>query len=56
MRYSLKLFLGFLIFIAFTEASLAETTISKEGQYIFNSLAFYIGGVLVALWLQDFVC
>ena len=42
MRYSLKLFLGFLIFIAFTEASLAETTISKEGQYIFNSLAFYI--------------
>ncbi len=54
MRYSLKLFLGFLIFIAFTEASLAETTISKEGQYIFNSLAFYIGGVLVAFMAAGF--
>ncbi len=31
-----------------TSSSLAETTMSQEGQYIFNSLAFYIGGVLVA--------
>ena len=30
--------------------SFAETTISEEGQYIFNSLAFYIGGVLVAFY------
>ena len=27
-----------------TSTSFAETTMSAEGQYIFNSLAFYIGG------------
>ena len=32
----------------------AETTVSEEGQYIFNSLAFYIGGVLVAFMAAGF--
>ena len=32
----------------------ADTTMSKEGQYIFNSLAFYIGGVLVAFMAAGF--
>ena len=35
-------------------AAFAETTMSKEGQYIFNSLAFYIGGVLVAFMAAGF--
>ena len=34
--------------------ALAETTISKEGQYIFNTLAFYLGGVLVAFMAAGF--
>ena len=34
--------------------SFAETTMSKEGQYIFNSLGFYIGGVLVAFMAAGF--
>ncbi len=37
-----------------TSISLAETTMSQEGQYIFNSLAFYIGGVLVAFMAAGF--
>ena len=32
----------------------AETTMSQEGQYIFNSLGFYIGGVLVAFMAAGF--
>ena len=32
----------------------AETTMSAEGQYIFNSLGFYIGGVLVAFMAAGF--
>ena len=35
-------------------AAFADTTMSKEGQYIFNSLAFYIGGVLVAFMAAGF--
>ena len=34
--------------------SFAETTISAEGQYIFNSLGFYLGGVLVAFMAAGF--
>ena len=34
--------------------SSAETTISAEGQYIFNSLGFYLGGVLVAFMAAGF--
>ena len=44
-----------LIFLSiFTTSSFAETTMSEEGQYIFNSLAFYIGGVLVAFMAAGF--
>ena len=32
----------------------AETTMSAEGQYIFNSLGFYLGGVLVAFMAAGF--
>ena len=34
--------------------SSADTTISAEGQYIFNSLGFYLGGVLVAFMAAGF--
>ena len=37
-----------------TTSSFADTTMSEEGQYIFNSLAFYIGGVLVAFMAAGF--
>ena len=43
-----------ILFFTLIEFSFAETTISKEGQYIFNTLAFYIGGVLVALMAAGF--
>tara|TARA_Y100000590_G_scaffold264406_1_gene297094 strand:- start:72 stop:1364 length:1293 start_codon:yes stop_codon:yes gene_type:complete len=43
-----------ILFFTLIESSFAETTISKEGQYIFNTLAFYIGGVLVALMAAGF--
>ncbi len=39
---------------AFSAPTFAETTVSEEGQYIFNSLAFYIGGVLVAFMAAGF--
>ena len=48
--------LSYVLFLIFTNCASAETTMSAEGQYIFNSLGFYIGGVLVALWLLVFVC
>jgi len=51
----ISLFIVSLVFIVgMTNASLAETTISAEGQYIFNTLAFYIGSVLVALMAAGF--
>ena len=40
--------------LSMTNAGVAETTISAEGQYIFNTLAFYIGAVLVALMAAGF--
>ena len=43
-----------LLLSIFTTSSFAETTMSEEGQYIFNSLAFYIGGVLVAFMAAGF--
>ncbi len=48
------LLLSFLFFISFTGFGNAETALSEEGQYIFNSLAFYIGGVLVAFMAAGF--
>ena len=50
-----NLLLVSLIFLLGTGGiSSAETTISAEGQYIFNSLGFYLGGVLVAFMAAGF--
>ena len=46
--------LSFIAMISFTTVVNAETTISPEGQYIFNTLGFYIGGVLVAFMAAGF--
>ena len=53
-KYLLKSILSVFGFFLMTETSFAETTMSAEGQYIFNSLAFYIGGVLVAFMAAGF--
>ena len=52
-----KFNLFFLIIVSaflYNSNSFAETTMSQEGQYIFNSLGFYIGGVLVAFMAAGF--
>ncbi len=49
-----KFFLGAIIFALFSGQAFADTTVSDESQYIFNSLAFYIGGVLVAFMAAGF--
>jgi Amt family ammonium transporter len=55
MKKHLLIFtLTMILFFSLIESSSAETTISEEGQYIFNTLAFYIGGVLVALMAAGF--
>ena len=41
-------------FFSVINISHAETSMSAEGQYIFNTLAFYIGGVLVAFMAAGF--
>ena len=46
--------LSFIAMISFTTSVNAETTISPEGQYIFNTLGFYLGGVLVAFMAAGF--
>ena len=43
-----------IFFLSLTNLSFAGTTMSAEGQYIFNSLGFYIGGVLVAFMAAGF--
>ncbi len=53
-KYLLNLLVGIITFFGLTELVFAETTMSEEGQYIFNSLAFYIGGVLVAFMAAGF--
>ena len=55
----MKKYLGYLIafiavYLSFANTAYAETSMSAEGQYIFNSLAFYIGGVLVAFMAAGF--
>jgi len=42
------------LILGFPVSVFAETSMSDEGQYIFNSLAFYIGGVLVAFMAAGF--
>ncbi len=49
-----KLFLGMIILALYAGQAFADTTVSDESQYIFNSLAFYIGGVLVAFMAAGF--
>ena len=49
-----KLFLGTIILACLTQSANAETVISNEGQYIFNTLGFYLGGVLVAFMAAGF--
>ena len=49
-----KTILGALFFVSISDAANANTTISAEGQYIFNTLGFYIGGVLVAFMAAGF--
>ncbi len=44
----------FIILLTLIDLSFAETTMSQEGQYIFNTLGFYIGGVLVAFMAAGF--
>ena len=46
--------ISLLFLVKMSSAGNAETTISAEGQYIFNTLAFYIGAVLVALMAAGF--
>ena len=46
--------ISLVLLFSMTNAGVAETTISAEGQYIFNTLAFYIGAVLVALMAAGF--
>ena len=45
---------SFVFLLSLTNLSSAETTMSKEGQYIFNSLGFYLGAVLVAFMAAGF--
>ena len=45
---------SFVFLISLTNLSSAETTMSPEGQYIFNSLGFYLGAVLVAFMAAGF--
>ena len=49
-----KITISFVIFFSITGLASAETTMSAEGQYIFNSLGFYLGGVLVAFMAAGF--
>jgi Amt family ammonium transporter len=48
------IFLGCIFALLASSNSFAESTMSEEGQYIFNSLGFYIGGVLVAFMAAGF--
>ena len=49
-----KISLSIVILFSVTSLASAETTISAEGQYIFNTLGFYLGGVLVAFMAAGF--
>ena len=55
MKKVLCLILGSFVFLlSLIDLSFAETTMSQEGQYIFNSLGFYLGAVLVAFMAAGF--
>jgi len=50
----LHLFALVLVYLSLSGFTYAETPLSQEGQYIFNSLGFYLGGVLVAFMAAGF--
>ena len=54
MKKMTLIFLGCIFALLASSNSFAESTMSQEGQYIFNSLGFYIGGVLVAFMAAGF--
>ncbi len=54
MKKLFSLVVAILALCSIPSTTFAETTVSEEGQYIFNSLAFYIGGVLVAFMAAGF--
>ena len=52
---SLKSFLlSLIVILSLTDNVFAESTVSEENQYIFNTLGFYLGGVLVAFMAAGF--
>ena len=53
-QFSKTLIISLITLLSFSNIALAETTMSAEGQYIFNSLGFYLGGVLVAFMAAGF--
>jgi Amt family ammonium transporter len=46
-KHLLKIILSITAFFSFSGIAIAETTMSEEGQYIFNSLAFYMQQFLI---------
>ena len=54
MRKNFLILLSIFFTLVLTGTSSAETTMSQEGQYIFYSLGFYLGGVLVAFMAAGF--
>ena len=54
MKKKSLILLSVLLTLVLSGTSFAETTMSQEGQYIFNSLGFYLGGVLVAFMAAGF--
>ena len=54
MKKLILIFLSCISALSICSQSFAETTMSQEGQFIFNSLGFYIGGVLVAFMAAGF--
>ena len=53
-KYFKTFIIGLISLLSFSNFASAETTMSAEGQYIFNSLGFYLGGVLVAFMAAGF--
>ena len=53
-QFSKTLIISLITLLSFSNFASAETTMSAEGQYIFNSLGFYLGGVLVAFMAAGF--
>ena len=54
MRKNFLILFSIFFTLVLTGTSSAETTMSQEWQYIFNSLGFYLGGVLVAFMAAGF--